>query len=207
MMVDIMSNVGSFPTRYWHKGTAEHREKINAAALHERCDVQPRACLRCFIACSRLSTVKEGRHKGLTIEGPEYETIYTFGGLCEVDSIEEIAYLNDVCDRLGIDTISAGNLVALTIEASRQGKTDYRIDYGEVDKIAALLEDIAYQRGLGKILARGIKHSGSGTGHGGPGNSRQRPGTCRVRSACAQGNGPCLRDERPRGVSLADHLL
>jgi aldehyde:ferredoxin oxidoreductase len=159
MMVDIMSNVGSFPTRYWHKGTAAHREKINAAALHERCDVQPRACLRCFIACSRLSTVKEGRHKGLTIEGPEYETIYAFGGLCEVDSIEEIAYLNDVCDRLGIDTISAGNLVALTIEASRQGKTDYRIDYGEVDKIAALLEDIAYQRGLGKILARGIKHA------------------------------------------------
>jgi aldehyde:ferredoxin oxidoreductase len=159
MMVDIMSNVGSFPTRYWHKGTAEHREQINAAALHERCDVQPRACLKCFIACSRLSTVKEGRHKGLQIEGPEYETIYAFGGLCEVDSIEEIAYLNDVCDRLGIDTISAGNLVALTIEASRQGKTDYKIDYGQVDQIASLLEDIAYRRGIGEMLARGIKHA------------------------------------------------
>lgn len=159
MMVDIMSNVGSFPTRYWQKGTAEHRESINAAALHERCDVQPRACLKCFIACSRLSTVKEGRHKGLTIEGPEYETIYAFGGLCEVDSIEEIAYLNDVCDRLGIDTISAGNLVALTIEASRQGKTDYQIDYGQVDRIASLLEDIAYRRGIGNMLAQGIKHA------------------------------------------------
>jgi len=159
MMVDIMSNVGSFPTRYWQKGTAEHREQINAAALHERCTVQPHACLRCFIACGRMSTVKEGRHKGLKIEGPEYETIYSFGGLCEVDSIEEIAYLNDVCDRLGIDTISAGNLVALTIEASRQGKTDYRIDYGRVDQIASLLEDIAYQRGIGKVLARGIKHA------------------------------------------------
>jgi len=159
MMVDIMSKVGSFPTRYWQKGTTEHREQINAAALHERCSVQPHACFRCFIACGRMATVKGGRHKGLKIEGPEYETIYSFGGLCEVNSIEEIAYLNDICDRLGIDTISAGNLVALTIEASRQGKTDYRIEYGEVDRIASLLEDIAYQRGMGKILARGIKHA------------------------------------------------
>ncbi|MFZ5866058.1 MAG: aldehyde ferredoxin oxidoreductase family protein [Thermodesulfobacteriota bacterium] len=159
MMVDIMSNVGSFPTRYWQKGTAEHRERINAAALHERLAVQPHACLRCFIACGRLATVKEGRHKGLRLEGPEYETIYAFGGLCEVDSIEEIAYLNDVCDRLGMDTISAGNLVALTIEASIQKKIDYPIGYGQVDRIAELLEDIAYRRGIGQILARGIKHA------------------------------------------------
>lgn len=159
MMVDIMSNVGSFPTRYWTKGTAEHRESINAAALHERFQVQPHACLRCFIACGRLSTVKEGRHKGLRLEGPEYETIYAFGGLCEVHSIEDIAYLNDVCDRLGIDTISAGNLIALTIEASRQGKTDYQIDYGQVDRIAELLSDIAYKRGTGATLAKGILHA------------------------------------------------
>jgi len=157
MMVDIMSNVGSFPTRYWHKGQAEHRENINAAALHERLEVIPNACLKCFIACGRLSTVKEGRHRGLKIEGPEYETIYTFGGLCEVDSIEEIAYLNDICDRLGLDTITAGNLVAFTIEASRQQRIDCDIDYGQVDRIAELLQDIAYRRGIGDTLARGIK--------------------------------------------------
>jgi aldehyde:ferredoxin oxidoreductase len=157
MMVDIMSAVGSFPTRYWHKGEADHKENINAAALHERLEVLTHACLRCFIACGRLSTVKEGRHKGLKIEGPEYETIFAFGGLCEVDSIEEIAYLNDICDRLGIDTISAGNLAAFTIEASRLGKVDYQIDYGQTDKIAELLKEIGYRRGIGDILAKGIK--------------------------------------------------
>lgn len=157
MMVDVMSGVGSFPTRYWHKGQAEHQQNINAPALHERLNVLPHACRRCFIACGRLATVKQGRHKGLKIEGPEYETIYALGGLCEVDSIEEIAYLNDICDRLGLDTISAGNLVAFTIEASRQGKIDYDIDYGQVDKIAGLLEDIVYRRGIGDTLAKGIK--------------------------------------------------
>jgi aldehyde:ferredoxin oxidoreductase len=157
MLVDIMNNAGGFPTRYWQKGRFEHSDKINATALHERCDVRPHACLKCFMACGRLSTIKEGRHKGLKIEGPEYETIYAFGGLCEIDSIEEIAYLNDICDRLGMDTITGGNLSALTIEASRQGKIDYKIDYGQVDAIAELLENIAQRRGIGDTLARGIK--------------------------------------------------
>ncbi len=164
MLVDIMNTVGGFPTRYWKKGQAEHKDRINATALHERCSVQAHACRKCFIACGRMSTVKDGRHKGLKIEGPEYETIYAFGGLCEVDSIEEIAYLNDLCDRLGLDTMSGGNLAALAIEASRQGKIDYQIDYNQVDRIAQLLEDIAYRRDIGDTLANGMKHAASAWG-------------------------------------------
>ncbi|MBW1909369.1 MAG: aldehyde ferredoxin oxidoreductase family protein [Deltaproteobacteria bacterium] len=156
-LVRIMNQAGGFPTRYWQKGTFENWEKISADALHERCEVKPKACLKCFIACGRLSTVKQGRHAGLKIEGPEYETIYAFGGLCEVDSIEEIMFLNDICDRLGMDTISAGNLVAFAIEASRQGRIDLKIDYGQVDDMAGLLEDMAHRKGVGETLARGIK--------------------------------------------------
>lgn len=159
MLVDILNEAGGFPTRYWNLGRASHSENINAEALHQRCEVEPHACLHCFMACGRLSTVNKGRHKGLRIEGPEYETIFAFGGLCEVREIEEIAYLNDICDRLGIDTITAGNLAGFTIQAALEGKLDADIDYGEVDKIAALLEDIAYRRGIGDILARGIRHA------------------------------------------------
>lgn len=157
MLVKIVNEAGAFPTRYWQKGSFENWERISADALHEQCQVKPHACLKCFIACGRLSTVKEGRHAGLKIEGPEYETIYSFGGLCEIDSIQEIMYLNDICDRLGMDTISAGNLVAFTIEAAKQGKIQLRIDYGDVDAIAKLLEDIAFRRGIGDILAMGIQ--------------------------------------------------
>ncbi|MCG2776083.1 MAG: aldehyde ferredoxin oxidoreductase family protein, partial [Desulfobacterales bacterium] len=143
MMVRIVNDAGAFPTRYWSEGKCEHWEKINAEALHERCQVTPRACLKCFLACGRMTTVKQGRHAGLKLEGPEYETIYAFGGLCLIDSIEEIAYLNDICDRLGMDTISAGNLCAFAIEAARRGKIDYKIAYGDVDAIAELLNKIA----------------------------------------------------------------
>ncbi len=159
MLVDIMNDAQGFPTRYWQKGQAEHRDRINAPALHRQCDVKPKACLYCFMACGRLSTIKEGRHKGLQLEGPEYETIYAFGGLCEVTDIEEIIYLNDICDRLGLDTMTAGNLAALTIEASLQGKVDESIDYGDVDGIAVLLEKIAYRRGIGAVLSEGIRYA------------------------------------------------
>ena len=161
MMVDIMSSVNSFPTRYWHHGRAPHRESINANALHERCEVIPNACRKCFMACGRLSTIKNGPYAGLRLEGPEYETIYSFGGVCMVENIEDIIYLNDLCDRVGIDTISAGNLAALAIEAYNQGNLGYSIDYGQTERIADLLKDISRKQGIGKILSQGIKSAAS----------------------------------------------
>ena len=159
MLVKITNTAGAFPTRYWQQGTFEHWERISADALLRQCTVKPNACSKCFMACGKLSTVKEGRHASLTIEGPEYETIYAFGGLCLIDRIEEIAYLNDICDREGMDTITAGNLCALAIEAARRGKMNFKIDYGDVDAIAGLLRMIARREGIGDILAEGIRHA------------------------------------------------
>lgn len=158
-MVKIMNAAKAFPTRYWSMGTCPHWEDIGADALHTRCAVEPRACLKCFMACGRMTRVKEGPHAGLTIEGPEYETIYAFGGLCMIDSIESIIYLNDICDRLGMDTITAGNLCAFTIEAVRRGKVDFAVDYGDADGVAALLRLIAAREGIGAVLAEGLPHA------------------------------------------------
>ncbi len=158
-LVKIVNMANAFPTRYWSEGRYDKWENISADALHSNCDVKPRACLKCFMACGRMTTIMEGRHAGLKLEGPEYETIFAFGGLCMIDSIEEIIYLNDICDRLGMDTITAGNLCAFTIEAYKHGKVDYKIDYGDVDAIAKLLNMIARREGIGNILAQGIKHA------------------------------------------------
>ena len=159
MLVKMTNTAGAFPNRYWSKGTMDNWENISAEALIEKMDPTAHACGKCFMACGQLGTVKEGRHAGLKIEGPEYETIYAFGGLCLIDSIEEIAYLNDICDRLGMDTITAGNLCAFAIEAARRGKIDDKIDYGDVDAIESLLKKIAAREGIGEVLSQGIKHA------------------------------------------------
>ena len=159
MLVAMNASVKGFPSQYWHSGSLEGWEKVTAEALLDRCSVKASACRRCFIGCGNLSEVKEGRHKGLRLEGPEYETIYAFGGLCMVQSIEEIMYLNDICDRAGMDTISAGSLCAFAMEAHETGRIREKITWGDVDAVADLLNDIANRRGLGEVLAQGIVHA------------------------------------------------
>jgi len=161
MLVSIMNTIGAFPTQYWSKGSLDGWEGISAESLMERCHVTSSACPHCFMACGKISEVKEGRHRGLRIRGPEYETIYAFGGLCLVNSIEEIIYLNDLCDRLGMDTITAGNLAAFAIEASKRKKIKDKLNYGDVDGIAGILVKIAYRKGIGRILSEGVRHAGT----------------------------------------------
>jgi len=158
MMVAALNSVGAFPTRYWSRGRLDGWERISADALHRQCDVRPHACARCLMACGRLTTVRSGPHAGLQIEGPEYETLYAFGGLCLTDAIEKIIHLNDLCDRLGIDTMSAGNLVAFTMEAHERQVSPFAIAYGDADRAAELLTLIAHREGVGDLLARGIRH-------------------------------------------------
>ena len=159
MLVSIMNTIGAFPTQYWSKGTLKGWEGISAESLMERCQVSSIACPHCFMACGKISEVKQGRHQGLRIMGPQYETIYAFGGLCMVNSIEEIIYLNDLCDRLGMDTITAGNLAAFAIEASKRKKIRDNLQYGDVDGIAEILTKIAYRKGVGRILSEGVRHA------------------------------------------------
>ncbi len=159
MVVDLTNNAEAFPSRYWQEGRVEHWQKINSQALHRECTVKPTACTYCFMACTRQSEVTGGRHKGLKIDGPEYETIYAFGGLNLVEDIREIAYLNDICDRLGIDTMTAGNVTAFAIEAYKRGRIGYAIDYGQVDRIAELLELVAAREGIGDLLADGVREA------------------------------------------------
>ena len=156
-VVDFTTKIDAFPARYWQEGTVPHKDKINGPAMHSEIDVKPESCYFCFIACGRGSTIKNGRHKGLVMDGPEYETINGFGGLNMVDDINEIAYLNDICDRLGFDTVTGSNTTAFAIEAYKRGKIDFEIDYGDVDRIAELLQLIGRREGVGDLFAEGVR--------------------------------------------------
>jgi aldehyde:ferredoxin oxidoreductase len=157
-MVDIVNEAGVFPVKYWGEGVSANRERLNGTAMRERVLVSSRACWNCPIACGKLCEVRSGEHKGLRVEGPEYETIYAFGGLCDIGDIEPIMVINDYCDRAGIDTITAGNVVAFAIEAEKRGelKTGVGMDYGDYEKVMKLLEMIVKRQGVGALLAEGV---------------------------------------------------
>jgi aldehyde:ferredoxin oxidoreductase len=157
MQVAVTNTIGCFPTRYWQSGRFKHWKNLSAEYMQDNFEVQSRACPSCFLRCTKTSVVKKGRHQGLKAEGPEFETIYAIGGLNEIDSLEEVLYLNEICDRLGLDTMSAGNISAFAIEAFKRGRIDFEIDYNQPDRVAELFHLIAKNEGVGRILGQGIQ--------------------------------------------------
>jgi len=157
MMVGIMNTMRAFPTRYWEDGTVHGWERLTAEHLKKTCRVRSISCPHCFLACGKRTTVKKGPYKGLTISGPDYQTVAAFGGLCLIRSLEEILNLNDLCNRLGLDTVSAGNVVAFAMKSSQDGRLDLNLPFGDTIRTEELLQRIAYRDGLGEILAQGVR--------------------------------------------------
>lgn len=155
-MVRIMNGVNAFPTRYWRKGTLENFERITVETMLAEHGTRNELCPPCVMKCVKRNFVFKGRHKGLEIEGPEYETAYVFGGLCEIKDFSEIMWLNDICDRLGVDSITAGNLCALAIEASQRGLIDEKMDFGDPDCVGDFLTKMCLREGIGDIWADGV---------------------------------------------------
>jgi aldehyde:ferredoxin oxidoreductase len=155
-LVRIMNGKNAFPTRYWRKGTVEGFENITVETMLEKHGTRNEVCPPCVMKCVKHNFVFEGRHEGLECEGPEYETAYVFGGLCEIVDFAELMWLNDICDRLGVDTMTAGNLCALAIEASQRGLIDEKMDFGDPDCVAAFLRKMCFREGIGDVWAEGV---------------------------------------------------
>ena len=155
-MVRLLNGANAFPTRYWRKGHLDDFEPLTTEAMIEGFLEHNNVCPPCLLQCIKHNVVREGPLKGLEIEGPEYETIYVFGGLCEIVDFAQIMRLNDICDRLGVDTMTAGNLCGLAIEASRRGVIDLGLDFGDAEGVAAFLESMCLREGLGDLFADGV---------------------------------------------------
>ncbi len=149
-----------FPTRYFTQPYSEYHENFDAHAMIDQILKKRTACWNCPFGCGKYVEVEEGPYK-CAVEGPEYETIYAFGGLCDVRDIGAIAMLNEYCDRAGIDTISAGSICGLVIEAKRRGclppAEDLPIDYDNPLSVLEFLKDMVHLRGLGADAAMGTK--------------------------------------------------
>jgi aldehyde:ferredoxin oxidoreductase len=156
-MVRTLNGANSFPNRYWTRGRLDDFEPLTVEYMLEHFGTVNQACPPCAMQCVKLNTVPEGhRRAGLRLEGPEYETIYVFGGLCEIVDFGEIMYLNDICDRMGIDTMTAGNLCGLAIEASRRGLIDVGLEFGDADGVADFLFSMVNREGVGDLFAEGV---------------------------------------------------
>jgi aldehyde:ferredoxin oxidoreductase len=119
--VDMMNVRGFFPYRNWQSGFMEDIEKINSVRLAEEFLIDNKACFACPIKCGRVVEIKTGKYAGLKGEGPEYETLGSFGGMCAINDLAAIIVAHNLCDNYGLDTISCGSTIAFAMECYEKG--------------------------------------------------------------------------------------
>jgi len=129
-------------------------------------------CASCPIACGGTCEVSGGKYPVSEVHKPEYETIGAFGPLCLCDDLEVIIKLQDMCNRSGLDTISAGHVLAFAMECFEKGiltevDTDgIRIGWGSGPAMVALLDKVIRREGIGDVLADGVKAAAQKIGRG-----------------------------------------
>jgi len=161
--VKTINDEGFIPTRNFSEGYFEHGENINAETMQKQIVDGGGACYNCVIACWNKSSIKQGKFKGTTLIGPEYETIALMGSNLGLESIEDVAYVCDRCNELGMDTISLGGILGFAIEAYNKGiisKKDLGIEigWGKPAELAKLIGYIAKRKNnISKLLGEGVK--------------------------------------------------
>ena len=167
--------IGDTPVKNWNGVTEIDFPSIDAIgvdAVMER--VQRKyACYRCVIACGGLMKEGSGEYEyEYGVHKPEYETVSMFGTNCLNDNLGSIIKANDICNRLGLDTISAGAVVAFAIECYENGiitlkETDgIELTWGNHRAIVAILQALGERRGFGDVLADGVRAAAERIGRG-----------------------------------------
>jgi aldehyde:ferredoxin oxidoreductase len=121
------------------------------------------ACANCPVACGGVLSIPEGPYPLTETKKPEYETMASFGSMCLNNDLFSIFKLNDMCNRSGLDTISAGSVIAFAMECYERGiisKADtdgLALTWGNAEAMIAMLDKIIRREGLGDILADGVR--------------------------------------------------
>ena len=113
-----------------------------------------RGCGSCGLGCGNFLKIGNA-----ICEGPEYETIAVAGPNAGITDPEHIVKFNEVCDNMGLDTISTGDTIVWAMEMTEKGLYDFDIRFGEADKMIKMVEMIARQEGVGADLSRGVKYA------------------------------------------------
>ncbi|MEW6557321.1 MAG: aldehyde ferredoxin oxidoreductase family protein [Elusimicrobiota bacterium] len=170
-LVSLMSEVGRFPTKNFQLGHFEYVNDISAETLEKNHTVKHLACFACPIGCDKRYIVKEGEYAGTATTSLEYETLSGFGSRCFNRNLPAIIKADEMCNRLGMDTISAGAVISFAMELyekkiiSKEDTDGLDLTWGNYKSILSLLEKICNRQGFGNILAEGSRRASKIIGH------------------------------------------
>jgi len=160
VLINILNEVGGLPTKNFRMGQFDGAEKISGETMYDtimsrKGDPTHGCHVGCVIRCSQTYNDKDNKY--LT-SGFEYETIWGFGAGCTVDNLDVIAYIDQICDDIGIDTIETAGTMMVAMEAGI-------LPWGDGNGILNLFKnEIKEGTPLGRILGNGADFTGKAFG-------------------------------------------
>lgn len=157
ILVNILNEAGGLPTRNFSSGHFEGAAKISgeriAEVVKERCGDKGPGTMGhnchpgCIIKCSNIYPDEKGE---ALVSCVEYETAWALGANCGIDDIDYVAKMTYECNDIGLDTIEAGNTIAVAMDGGL-------LKFGDKEKALALFDEIRKITPLGRILGQGVE--------------------------------------------------
>jgi aldehyde:ferredoxin oxidoreductase len=156
--------MGIFPVKNFQEGHLEGVENIGDEAL-AKIKIKNDGCWGCMTKCGQVRKITEGPYAGAVSEGPDYETIWSLAGNLAYTDQGALITADSMCDKLGMDTIGAGNAIGFACELFQRGiitkkDTDgLDLSWGNHVDVIKLLEKIGRREGFGELLGEGTKRA------------------------------------------------
>ncbi|MFW9904085.1 MAG: 3-hexulose-6-phosphate synthase, partial [Candidatus Thorarchaeota archaeon] len=160
ILVNLVNKHGIFPVKNYNTGIFDDVRQIAGETLKEYL-VKKAPCRGCPIACGRIMKFKD-----IETQGPEYESLWALGPNCGISNLEVIFKANSLCNTLGLDTISTGNVIGWFMECGEKKIVSDTVSFGDGDALLSLIEDIAYRKNNGELLADGVQRAAETIGKG-----------------------------------------
>lgn len=160
MTIEWSQENSVLPTCNYREGVFEEADEIGGFTM-EKFKVSNRGCPQCNMTCGNVVKGSDKKESEL-----DYENVAMLGSNIRLGNLKQVAALNRAADEFGLDTISLGNVIGFAMEASEKGLLTDKISWGKFKDTKALIEDIAYRRGLGRLLAEGVRFAAEEVGKG-----------------------------------------
>jgi aldehyde:ferredoxin oxidoreductase len=154
---------GNMALRNWTLGNWSGAKEVSGQKIHETIKIKHTHCFACPIGCGHEEQVVKGPYRTPRGKGLEYETIAGFGGNCQVSNLEALSLANSLCNRYGLDTISASAVIAAAMEAYETGLIGpqdtggLELRFGDADAMLGMVTKIALRQDIGRLLGEGVR--------------------------------------------------
>ena len=170
--LEMYYSYGDTPIKYWRGDVWEEVRKLTPPEYTEVLKARPNPCLYCSVGCHRQITVSDPMQYKMEGAGPEYETLAMLGTNLLNSNLKALAKANDLCNRLGIDTISAGAMIGFAMECFDRGLLTEKdtggitLKWGDEDTIIELIKQIGMREKFGAIFSEGTLKAAEKIGKG-----------------------------------------